>query len=460
MSAAVAPAVPVGPRAIQPVTPPARGRYGNALTLRDDPLGTLVDWQAKYGGVVRVRLKRWTNVLYEPDDVKHVLVSHQGRYHKGANLRTAVSVFGNGLLTSEAPFHLEQRHLMQPAFHREVLQSYASTMVERTDRWVGALAGPTVVDVHPAMMRVTLEIAAQTMFGLDDVAEAEPLSQAIEVAQETFRRRIVSLFPPPEWFPSPTNLRAWKALDVMDALVLRVIRERRASSGPRNDLLTFLLRAQDDEGHGMDDAQLRDEALTLLLAGHETTASGLSWALYLLALHPQVQDRARQEVTEVLGGSVPGPSDVPKLSFVDRVFSEAIRLYPPAWVLTRQAMEPDVLETGVSVSAGEEVMFSPWAFHRNPRFFPDPERFDPERFLPAVQKSRPAFAYFPFGGGSRRCIGEPFAKMEAVLVLARVLSQLTLRPSSRPPPVPDPLFTLRPRGGVFIDVEPRAAHAG
>jgi cytochrome P450 len=444
---------PIG-EGIRPIEPPARGRYGNALVLRADPLGTLLDWQARYGKVVKVHLRRWTQILNDPEDVKQVLVAHQSRYHKGENLKVANAVFGQGLLTSEEPLHLIQRHLMQPAFHRDVLRSYGDTMVERTARLASSWSRPQEVDVHTGMMRLTLDIAAKTMFGVDDVAEAEALGQAIETAQEVFRARTIALWSPPEWFPSPNNLRAWKALDVMDGLVLRIIAERRKDPGNRNDLLSLLLRATDDAGRGMDDAQLRDEALTLLLAGHETTASGLSFTLHLIARYPEVEQRLRQELRDVLQGRPPTAADVPRLPYTDRVFSEAIRLYPPAWVFTRLAMEDDLLPSGVPVPAGSEVWVSPWAMQRNPQYYPDPERFDPDRFLPAARDARPQFSYFPFGGGSRRCIGEPFAKMEAVLVLATLLSKVRLASVAGSGPVPEPLFTLRPKNGVRMRTSP------
>lgn len=435
------------------VTPPVPGRWGNALQLRDDPLGTLLRWQDLPGDVVKVQLRRWTFVLNRPDDVKHVLVAQQGRYHKGENLKVASAVFGQGLLTSEEPLHLEQRHLMQPAFHRDILRSYAECMVDRTGRLARSWASGGTVNVHEAMMRLTLDIAAKTMFGLDNVAEAESLSHAIDVAQEVFRNRTMALWSPPEWFPTPQNLRAWRALDVMDGLVLKIIQDRRARPGDQTDLLSLLLRARDDQGLGMDDGQLRDEALTLLLAGHETTAGGLSWALHLLAQNPSIQDQVRDEVASVLHGRLPTVQDVPQLDLVDRVFAESLRLYPSAWVFTRRAMEADTLESGVTIPAGDEVMVSPWSMQRNPAYFPKPETFDPDRFLPEARERRPQFSYFPFGGGSRRCIGEPFAKMEAILVLATLFGQ-GLKFSAAPgdAPVPEPMFTLRPRGGLRLQV--------
>lgn len=436
------------------VTPPGRGRYGNALVMRDDPLGTLLKWRAEYGDVVKVQFRRWTHILNNPDDVKHVLVSHQGRYHKGENLKIASAVFGRGLLTSEEPLHLTQRHLMQPAFHRDVLQTYAEVMADRTSRMAESWKRPQEVNVHQAMMRLTLEIAAKTMFGTDDLTDAAALSDAIGALQVVFRGRTESLWSPPEWFPSPNNLRAWKALDVMDGLILRIIEERRKHPGSQMDLLSMLLRAQDDEGKGMDDGRLRDEALTLLLAGHETTASGLSWALYLLATHPNIATQVREEVDQVLRGRPAQAADVPKLQLTDRVFSEAIRLYPPAWVFTRLAVEEDVLSSGIHIPPHTEVMVSPWAMQRNPQYYPNPEEFDPDRFLPEERDLRPQFSYFPFGGGSRRCIGEPFARMEAVLILATLLSKVRFEPIDGRVPVPEPLFTLRPKDGVPLGVRP------
>lgn len=452
-----APATSVGPSEVAPVeakVPRYRGRFDHALAFRRDPLGTLLRWQADYGEVVRVRLRRWTLLLNHPADVKQVLVAHQGRYHKGVDLQLAASVFGRGLLTSEGELHLLQRRLMQPAFHRDALRSYGEVMVARSLERARAWTRARDLDLHREMMGLTLEIAAKTMFGLERVAEAAQLSGAIETAQEVFRRRLTAAWPVPEWVPSPTNLKGWRSLDVMNALVLRILDERRAHPGGEHDLLSFLLEARNDEGLGMSDAQLRDEALTLLLAGHETTAGGLAWTFDLLARHPEVQDRVREELGQVLGGRPPTVEDLPRLGLLDRVFSEALRLYPSAWLFSRLAMEDDRLPTGTTVPAGGTVLLSPWTLHRSEKHWPDPTRFDPERFQPAARDARPPFAYFPFGGGTRRCIGEPFAKMEAALVLATILQRLSFAPVPGATPVPEPLFTLRPKGGVHLKVRP------
>lgn len=428
--------------------------------LRRDPLGTLLRWTQQYGDVVRVRVRHWSYVLNHPDDVKHVLVSHQARYHKGEVLRIGRRVFGQGLLASEEPLHLVQRHLMQPAFHREVLRGYGATMVERTGRMVDGWPARGDLDIASEMMGLTLGIAAKTLFGLDNVEETRALARAVDDAQEWIFLRENSAFPTPDWVPTPLNFRYRRSVDVMDRLVYRIIEQRRTLKEEATDLLTMLLRARDEHGQGMDDAQLRDEALTLLLAGHETTANGLSWTLYLLSRSPEVLARLREELRSVLGGRSPSTADLAQLKYTDMVFSEAIRLYPPAWIVPRESIEEDTLETGTVVPAGSQVVVSPWAMHRSPKYFPDPERFDPDRFLPQVVRSRPQFSYYPFGGGTRRCIGEPFAKMEAVLILAALIPKVDFHLLPGRKVAPDPLVTLRPKGGIPMRVERRPKTAG
>lgn len=439
-------------RRVEVRTPPAHPLLGHVPEIRSDPLATLLRWNRDYGDAVRVKLRYWTLVLYHPDDIKQVLVSHVTKYHKGEVLRAARRVFGQGLLASEEPLHLLQRHLMQPAFHRETLKSYGETMVERTERMATSWGEGKELDISSEMMRLTLGIAAKTMFGVDDVDETQALSDAVDWAQVWVYRRQTSVVRLPDWVPTPVNVRYRNAVDVMDRLVYRIISERRRSAEGAEDLLTMLLQARDEQGKGMADEQLRDEALTLLLAGHETTANALSWTLYLLAENPVVLSRLRGELADVLGGRAPATSDLPRLRYTDMVFSEAIRLYPPAWLIPRESIEEDTLDCGLKIPAGSEVVVSPWAVQRNPEYFPDPDRFDPERFAPGARDDRPPFAYFPFGGGTRRCIGEPFAKMEAVLILAALLPRISFHLSPGQSIVPDPLVTLRPRGGIRMRV--------
>lgn len=440
--------------------PPSSALLGHVPELRRDPLGMLLAWNRDYGDVVRVKVRHWSYILYHPDDVKHVLVSHQSRYHKGDVLQLGHRVFGQGLLASEEPLHLSQRHLMQPAFHREALQSYGSTMVERAFRAAEGWGAEREVDISAEMMRLTLGIAAKTLFGLDDVAETQALAEAVDTAQKWIFLRQNSALRLPDWVPSPLNHRYRGSVDVMDRLVYRIIHERRKAPPGELDLLTMLLQARDEHGAGMADEQLRDEALTLLLAGHETTANGLSWTLYLLAQHPEVLGRLEEELSTVLQGRAPQVADLPRLRYTDMVFAEAIRLYPPAWLVPRECIEEDVLETGSTIPVGAQVVVSPWATQRSPRYFPEPDRFDPERFAPGGKEGRPPFAYFPFGAGTRRCIGEPFAKMEAVLILAALIPRIRFALVPGQQVVPDPLVTLRPRNGIRMRVARRKRASG
>lgn len=439
--------------------PPKSPLFGHVLTVRRDPLGTLLAWHRTYGDVIRVKLRRWTLFLNDPADVRHVLVSHASRYHKGEAFRVARRVFGNGLLASEEPLHLQQRRLVQPAFHREALRSYAETMVVRaratSERWpsLGAF------DLSAEMTQLTLGIAARTMFGVHDVGATSELSRAVDVSQEFLYRKQTSLWPVPEWVPTPTHLRYRRAVALMDRLVYGILDAREASGEARRDLLGLLLQARDESGHGMDRRQLRDEALTLLLAGHETTANALAWTLYLLATHPEVEQRAVAEVAAVTDGGAATPSDLGSFEQLDRILAEALRLYPPAWILPRVAIEADVLPSGTAVPVDQAVVVSPWTMHRSPRFYAEPDRFDPERFASPRREPLPDFALFPFGGGSRRCIGEPFARMELALVVATILPRIRIRvlPGQRIEPAPR--VTLRPRYGIRVVAEDRRAAA-
>lgn len=456
---ASAPEPPVGPpRSAGPLhTPPGHPVFGHAREIRADPLGTFLRWRDRYGDVVRVKLRHWTLLLNHPEDVRNVLVSHQSRYRKGEAFRVGRSVFGQGLLASEDPLHLAQRHLMQPAFHRETLPAYARTMVERTIGLSSGWAPGGEVDLAEEMTRLTLGIAARTMFGTEDVAETAQLARAVDVAQSFLYTQQTSLVPFPEWLPTPSHVRYHRAVDVMDRLVYGIIAARRRDPGSASDLLSLLLRARDDAGHGMEDRQLRDEALTLLLAGHETTANALSWTFHLLAGHREIEELLLEELRSTLDGSLPSFSDLPRLAYTDQVIGEALRLYPPAWIVPRIAAEEDELPSGVRIVPGQEVVLSPWTTHRDPRFFPEPDRFDPDRFAPERKGMRPVYAYFPFGGGNRRCIGEPFARMEMALVLATLLPRFRFEEVPGQEIVPEPRVTLRPRNGIRVRLLPRRA---
>jgi len=423
--------------------------------FRRDPLGTLTEIVRRYGPLVWARFGRVEFLLvHEPEYIEEVLVRQHRRFRKGPGFEAMRAALGDGLLTSEGEFWLRQRRLAQPAFHRAQVAAYGETMVAYARRHVEAWQDGETRDLAAEMMRLTLAIAAKTLFNVDIEAEAGRIGRALDVAMAAFVARTRSLLPLPDSLPTPTNLRFRRALADLDAVVYGIIAQRRASAEDPGDLLSMLMQARDEEGRGMTDRQLRDETLTLLLAGHETTAVALTWTWYLLAQHPEVLRRLRAELEEVLGDRDPGAEDLPRLPYTQAIVREGLRLYPPAWVLSRQAVEP--FELGPHrFPAGTPVLISQWVVHRDPRWYEEPEAFRPERWLGDEARRLPAFAYFPFGGGPRRCIGEGFALQEAALVLAVMARRfdVELLPGARVEP--EPQVTLRLRHGLPVRLRRR-----
>ncbi|HWP28608.1 MAG TPA: cytochrome P450, partial [Chloroflexota bacterium] len=339
--------------------------------------------------------------------------------------------------------------LIQPAFHRQQLAAYSEIMVACTEQLLATWRDGEVRDIHQEMMRLTLQIVARALFGADVADEAAVVDEALRVALERFGTRLSSLaFLLPDTLPTPDNWGFLRAARRLDAIVYRIIAARRASGADRGDLLSILLRARDEaDGGGMTDRQLHDEVMTLLLAGHETTAIALSWTWYLLSQHPAVEARLLAELQAVLGGRAPTAEDLPRLPYTEWVLWEALRLYPPAWALAREAVQ-DCEIGGYPVPAGTIVVMSQWLLHRDPRYFDAPERFLPERWADGLAKRLPRYAYFPFGGGPRLCIGAGFASLEAALVLATVLPRFRLTLVPGHPIALWPSVTLRPRYGI------------
>jgi cytochrome P450 len=328
-------------------------------------------------------------------------------------------------------------------------------MVSATERLIADWKPDERRDIHAEMMRVTLAIAAKTLFNAEVGSDAQAVAHALEVMQQNFLERFNSLWPLPLWIPTPANLRARRAARKLDDILFRIIRERRQSGVDHGDLLTLLLRARDEsDGTGMTDQQLRDEAMTLFLAGHETTALVLSWAWYLMAQHPKEEQKLWAELEAVLAGRTPTVDDWPRLKFTESIALETMRLYPPAYVIGREALA-DCDIGGWTVPRGTTVLMPAWVVHRDARFFDDPERFRPERWSEERMKALPKFAYFPFGGGPRVCIGQQFAMMELVLILATIAQRFRFRIAPGTRITPQPLFTLRPVGGVPGVIEPR-----
>jgi cytochrome P450 len=420
----------------------------------------------RYGDVALLRLGgNRVYLLNHPDFVRDVLVQEHRRFHKGRGLELARLLLGEGLLTSEEEFHRRQRRLAQPAFHHQRIAAYAAAMVRQAEqvsqRW-DALAGrtdaPLVVDLHEEMMRLTLAIVAETLFGANLQGEAPEIGRAIGTSMELFRNFLSLPFAPLlQRLPLPSTRRFLKARARLDATIFRLIAERRAAGEDRGDLLSMLLLAQDEEGTGgMTDQQLRDEAMTLFLAGHETTANALTWTWYFLSRHPEIEARLHAELDAVLGTRIAAAADVPRLTYTSAVLAESMRLHPPAWVIGRRAVA-DYEVAGYRIPPGSYVLVSQWVMHRDPRFWPDPERFDPERWTEAARATRPRFAYFPFGAGPRICIGEQFAWTEGVLVLAVLARRWRGRLDPGHRIALQPSITLRPAGGMRMVLERRTA---
>ena len=422
--------------------------------LNNNPLEYFTKVAREYGDVAGLRVLNFKTVfINHPSLIEEVLVTNARKYSKGRVLRANRHVFGEGLLTSEGDFWLRQRRLAQPAFHRARIASYAATMVDYTERMVQGWRGGEERDAHQEMMRLTLEIVAKTLFDADVERDAQEVGKSLELLLEigaNFRRTIFV----PHWLPTPTNLRVRREVKQIEKILYRIIAERRASGRDAGDLLSMLLSAQDEDGSRMTDRQLRDEAITLFLAGHETTASTLSWTWWLLARHPAVEAKLHAELDAVLGDRAPTLDDLPKLRYTGHVITESLRLYPAAWGMARLAVEDHEI-AGYAVTKGMGVAMAQWVVHRDPRWYDAPEEFRPERWEADLLKRLPRFAYFPFGGGPRQCIGNAFALMEAALILATIARKFRLPLVANHPVVPLASITLRPRHGVRVTLESR-----
>ena len=432
--------------------------FGNVFGPRGDAIGYFTNCVRDYGDIVFMRfLGVPVCFVNRPDYIESVLVTQSGNFEKSKDYRALRRVLGNGLLTAEGDFWKRQRKLVQPAFHQQRIAAYAKVMVEFTQRMTASWTDGQTLDIHQAMLRLTLEIVAKTLFDTEVSREAEDVGQALEVLMGKFLRQAGLALLLPSWIPLPTTRRLRRAVGQLDKVIYEFIRQRRAGGPLAHDLLSVLLQAQDDEGHGMTDRQLHDEIMTLFLAGHETTANALSWTWLLLGRHPEVSDKLNQELRTVLGGKAPSAGDLPRLVYTDMVLREAFRLYPPVWIIGRRALAPFRLG-GYELPAETNVLISQFMMHRDPRYFPEPNQFDPERWSASDARGLllPRFAYFPFGGGPRVCVGAGFAMMEAVLLLAAIAQQfqVTLEPGQAIGMLPS--VTLRPKNGIRATVRRHA----
>jgi cytochrome P450 len=435
-----------------------RGHWlgGNLPEFRRDRLEFFVRCARDFGDMVKLRFAhRRIYLASHPDLIEEVLVTQSRHFIKHFAMRLNPMVLGKGLLTSEGDFWLRQRRLIQPVFARNRILSYGPAMVTATERMLAGWKPGEARDIHEEMMRVTLAIAAKTLFNTEVDSDAQSIAHAMAVMQNNFLERFNSLIPLPLWLPTPANLRAKRATRQLDDVLYRIIRERRAENVDKGDLLSLLLHARDeDDGSGMTDKQLRDEAMTLFLAGHETTALVLSWAWYLMAQHPEAEARLWAELDAVLTGRTPTVDDWPRLKYTEWIALESMRLYPPAYVVGREALV-DCNIGGYQVPRGTTMLLPAWVVQRDARFFDEPDRFKPERWGEERMKSLPKFTYFPFGGGPRVCIGQQFAMMELVLILATIAQRFRFRLQPGATVTPVPTFTLRPSPGIPGLIEPR-----
>lgn len=398
-------------------------------------------------------------MINHPDYIKDVLVTNHQHFKKGLALQRAKRLLGEGLLTSEGEFHRRQKRLAQPAFHRQRIASYGEIMTDYGARASARWHDGETLDIAEEMMRLTLAIVGKTLFDADVESDTEEVGEAMNVVMGLFDTLTIPFFELLEKLPLPQMQRFKKARAQLDRIIYRLIEERRRSGADRGDLLSMLLLAEDEEAHsgGMTDVQVRDEALTIFLAGHETTANALTWTWYLLSQHPAVEAKVHQELQTVLGPRPPTVDDFPRLRYTEMVLAESMRLFPPAWAIGRLAIE-ECMIAGYSVPVGSLVLMSQYVMHRDARFFPEPERFDPERWTPAARESRPQFSYFPFGGGPRRCIGEGFAWLEGVLLIATLAQQWRMSLVPGHPVALRPLITLRPKHGMRMVMTKRELH--
>ncbi len=440
--------------------PGPKARYLGELLLRisRDRLALLREMARTHGDVSQIRLgKQLIVMLTHPDDIRDVLVTNQKLFAKGQALERAKLLVGDGLLTSEGDMHLRQRRLVQPAFHRARIAAYGDAMtgaaMARQAEWVDGQR----LDANRAMMHITLAIVASTLFGADVRAESTEIGRALDDVFDAFDIGYSPLTPLFDLLPSKRRRMFQAGKARLDATIERMIAERRGNAADTGDLLSMLLLATDTEGDGlgMSDQQLRDEAITLFIAGHETTANALTWTWLLLARNPVMETRLHEEVDRVLGDRLPTMDDLGSLPVARAIIAESMRLYPPAYIVGRRALQPYSVG-GYDFPARTIFLAPQFIVHRDPRWWPEPDRFLPDRWLHAdASATRPKLAYFPFGAGTRICVGEQFAWMEAILVLTTLARRWSVRVDG-PDPDFDPIITLRPKGGLAARLERRS----
>ncbi len=435
---------------------PGHPILGNLPAYRDNPLTFGRKVSAEYGDVVDLRVfHRRIFLLSRPEHIHQVLVKDAHKFHKSPVYRIFLGrALGEGLLTSEGDFWRRQRKLAQPAFHHGRIQSYAETMTDYADATAKRWAGQETVQVGQEMARLTLEVVCRTLFSTDIRGQADRIGHALTELLEAVTEATGAPVFLPEWLPTRNNRRIRRGVAELDSVIMPLIEERRRRGDDTGDLLSMLLLARDEDGNGMSDQQVRDEAVTIVLAGHETTANALTWAWTLLAQHPEVEAKLHEELAEVLGGDLPSLEHVRQLTYTDMIIKETMRLYPPIPEFGRQAQE-DVQLGDYAVPAGTIIIVPVYAVHHDARWFDEPDTFRPERFAKEAAATLPKFAYLPFSGGPRVCIGNSFAQMEAVLLLATLAQRYRLSLEPGQTVTPEATLTLRPKENLTMHLSAR-----
>lgn len=436
---------------------PSLPLLGNVFALRNERLKLLLRISQEFGDIGAFHFgPRLVPVMNSPELVRQVLVDQGATFEKTATVRAlGTPILGNGIFLSEGEEHRHQRKLLAPLFQHSRVQDYAETMITCTEHVQETWDDGKTINLADEMMRLTLRIISQVLFGTDVSGEESALGEVLAYTFRHFADAVTNPLRLPQSWPTPGNRRARQAIDRINSTIYRLIEKRRGSGEDRRDFVSLLLHAQnEDDATGLSDRQVRDEALSLFVAGHETTANALTWCWYLLSQHPEIYAQMQAEGDRVLASRLPTLADLPNLPYTLQVFKETLRLYPPVYAFTRRAMSSVQLGR-YRVPKGASVVISPYTLHRRVNFFPDPERFDPERFAPEQEQKLPRYAYIPFGAGSHICLGMHLALLEGHLILATLAQCLTFKFAGAGPIEPEPLLTLRPKGVVPMRVRRR-----
>jgi len=438
--------------------PGPRGHFllGSLPEVRADPLEFLTSCARDYGDIVHYRIfNQHVYLLNDPDYIEAVVSVHSRDFVKGRVYRAGRQPFGDGLLTSEGDRWQSHRRMIQPAFHRESLAACGDTITQLSGQALAGWRDGGTYDICEEMKQLSLQIVATVLFSTDISPQTDEIRSALRIVWEQFTGRVNAGLLLPEGVPTPGNIRFRRAINRLDGILAHIIQDHRASDKNGGDLMDSLLMARDENGSPMDDRQLLDEVKTLIIAGHETTALALSWAFYLLSGHPRVETRLREELGAALDGRPPTVEDLPRLPYTEMVVKESMRLYPAVWGISRVALA-DIEIGGYPIPPGASLVASQWVMHHHPRYFEDPYVFEPERWGSDTANQLPRFAYFPFGGGPRRCLGHAFAMLELVLILATVAQKVTLALVRGQRVEPYPSFpTLSPKYGLRMVVTRR-----